>query len=194
MANRKFREIGAQILVPSGDADAIEKGTRVTAFYNSNPKLTEFPRCKVDWRLSDGEELRLGNKMILVIHTPGHTPGSACFLLQDGGKNLLFSGDTLFYDYRLGWQTHPYADNRQLLWSLEKLDRFSLDGGRFRWDVLLPGHGSIALDRAYLDVKKAREAVTGDLAAGREVQGIPVGRPEYRARMYGRPATVWQDE
>lgn len=36
---------------------------------------------------------KLGNEEIKVIHTPGHTPGSSCFLV---GKNL-FSGDTLFH-------------------------------------------------------------------------------------------------
>ena len=30
-----------------------------------------------------------------MIHTPGHTPGSTCFLLQ-GERNTLFAGDTLF--------------------------------------------------------------------------------------------------
>ena len=37
--------------------------------------------------------LKLGNKTIKIIHTPGHTQGSCCFLIEDN----LFSGDTLFY-------------------------------------------------------------------------------------------------
>jgi glyoxylase-like metal-dependent hydrolase (beta-lactamase superfamily II) len=36
---------------------------------------------------------KLGNNEIKVIHTPGHTKGSVCFL----SGNSLFSGDTLFY-------------------------------------------------------------------------------------------------
>lgn len=46
----------------------------------------------------DGEEFKLGNVTIKVLHTPGHTMESSCFLLKDEtGKDVaLFSGDTLF--------------------------------------------------------------------------------------------------
>ena len=62
MADSKFRNLGAQILVPEYDADAVEKGSRITAYYIVQGQ-TSFPKCKVDRRLSDGEELRLGNKL-----------------------------------------------------------------------------------------------------------------------------------
>jgi hydroxyacylglutathione hydrolase len=47
---------------------------------------------------SDGEILSLGNIKIKIIHTPGHTMESTCFLLIDenGKETALFSGDTLF--------------------------------------------------------------------------------------------------
>ena len=41
----------------------------------------------------DGDIFKIGEIEIKVIHTPGHTPGSVCFLVE----NNLFSGDTLFY-------------------------------------------------------------------------------------------------
>ena len=46
----------------------------------------------------DGQEFKIGNASIKVIHTPGHTMESSCFLLRDEtGKEIgLFSGDTLF--------------------------------------------------------------------------------------------------
>jgi hypothetical protein len=55
--------------------------------------------------------------------------------------------------------------------------------------VLLPGHGAIAMDKANLDIQKDWETLAGDLAAGRPVQVAPHSRPEYRKRMFGRPAT-----
>ena len=47
---------------------------------------------------TDGELLKLGNINIKVLHTPGHTPESSCFLLQDenGKDHCVFTGDTLF--------------------------------------------------------------------------------------------------
>lgn len=47
-----------------------------------------------DTLLSDGQELTLAGFSIRVLHTPGHTAGSACYYLPQ--ERLLFSGDTLF--------------------------------------------------------------------------------------------------
>lgn len=46
----------------------------------------------------DGEEFRLGNITLKLIHTPGHTMESSCFLLKDenGNEKAIFTGDTLF--------------------------------------------------------------------------------------------------
>lgn len=44
--------------------------------------------------LNDGDELWLGETVIRLIHTPGHTPGSASLYIPD--ERLLLSGDTLF--------------------------------------------------------------------------------------------------
>ena len=43
-------------------------------------------------KLKDNDEIPLNDKKIKVIHTPGHTKGSVCYLFN----NKLFSGDTLF--------------------------------------------------------------------------------------------------
>ncbi len=47
---------------------------------------------------ADGEELKLGDITIKVLHTPGHTPESSCFLVLDETRKptALFTGDTLF--------------------------------------------------------------------------------------------------
>lgn len=42
--------------------------------------------------LAEGQVIPLGDTSLLTMHTPGHTPGSVCFL----SPGVLFSGDTLF--------------------------------------------------------------------------------------------------
>lgn len=44
--------------------------------------------------ISDDSVIEVGDLRLRTIHTPGHTPGSICFLVE--GKPILFSGDTLF--------------------------------------------------------------------------------------------------
>lgn len=47
---------------------------------------------------TDGEEFKIGKVTIRVLHTPGHTPESTCYLLLDenGKEHAVFTGDTLF--------------------------------------------------------------------------------------------------
>jgi len=46
----------------------------------------------------DGQEFKLGKVTFKVLHTPGHTPESSCYLLLDenGKEHAIFTGDTLF--------------------------------------------------------------------------------------------------
>jgi glyoxylase-like metal-dependent hydrolase (beta-lactamase superfamily II) len=53
------------------------------------------PPKTVDQQLNHGDKISCGSHHIEVIHTPGHTPGSTCFLVPSA-LPILFSGDTLF--------------------------------------------------------------------------------------------------
>jgi glyoxylase-like metal-dependent hydrolase (beta-lactamase superfamily II) len=53
-----------------------------------------YPEQSPDVDLSDGYVLDVAGSRLETIHTPGHTPGSVCFLFEDEGT--VFSGDTLF--------------------------------------------------------------------------------------------------
>ena len=50
----------------------------------------------LDGDLVDGDVLRAGALALRCIHTPGHTPGSTSFALEEAGETVLFTGDTLF--------------------------------------------------------------------------------------------------
>src|SRR5210317_2674382 len=76
----------------SGHIDLSKKtGAPIIYGPNANPDFD----CII---AEDGQEFKLGSATIRVIHTPGHTMESTCFLLLDenGKATSLFSGDTLF--------------------------------------------------------------------------------------------------
>lgn len=76
----------------SGHVDLSKKtGAPIVYGPNANPEFKAIIA-------QDGEEFKLGHVIIKVLHTPGHTMESACFLLKDetGKDYALFSGDTLF--------------------------------------------------------------------------------------------------
>ena len=50
---------------------------------------------KADHLLKDGDKLQIAGFTVKVLHTPGHTEGSCCYVLEN--EELLFSGDTLFH-------------------------------------------------------------------------------------------------
>jgi glyoxylase-like metal-dependent hydrolase (beta-lactamase superfamily II)/rhodanese-related sulfurtransferase len=76
----------------SGHVD-LAKATGATIVYgpNANPSFAAHIA-------SDGEILNVGNIRIKVLHTPGHTMESSCYLLIDehGKEHSIFTGDTLF--------------------------------------------------------------------------------------------------
>ncbi|MBZ0185309.1 MAG: MBL fold metallo-hydrolase [Candidatus Obscuribacterales bacterium] len=49
----------------------------------------------VDRYLDDEEEVKVGDITASVLYTPGHTPGSLCFSVEDE-ESIVFAGDTLF--------------------------------------------------------------------------------------------------
>ena len=80
--------------------------------------------------VKDGDTIRAGAIEMKVVHTPGHTPGSVCYL---AGKHL-FSGDTLFPGGP-GNSRSPEALQQIIKGITQKL--YTLPDDTF----LLPGHG-----------------------------------------------------
>lgn len=103
-------------------------------------KMKEFARNfgfevaeiqKADEFLKDGQIIKFGEHEIKVIHTPGHTKGGVCYLIDD----MLFSGDTLFYE-DVGRTDLPGGSFEEIMSSIkEKL--FTLNNNI----KVYPGHG-----------------------------------------------------
>lgn len=67
-------------------------------------------------RVNGGDEIALGEHAVRLLHTPGHTPGSSCFLVN----NRLMTGDTLFVK-ACGRSDLPGGDPAQLYHSLDQI-------------------------------------------------------------------------
>lgn len=78
---------------------------------------------------SSGDVVSVGDLNITLVHTPGHTPGSQCFLVN----GCLVSGDTLFLD-GCGRTDLPGSDVGQMYDSLSTLASLPDD------TIVLPGH------------------------------------------------------
>ena len=99
-----------------------------------------------------GDTLRVGDVPVTLVHTPGHTPGSQCFLVGD----RLVAGDTLFLQ-GCGRVDLPGGDPEQMYFSLtQRLAKLPDD------TVLYPGHdygrapsaplGDVRRENAYLQI------------------------------------------
>ena len=82
--------------------------------------------------LRDGE-LHIGNVRFLVIHTPGHSPGSICLYWPE--KKALFTGDVVFRQ-GVGRTDLPGGNGQALKDSIQKISGLDVE-------YLLPGHGDL---------------------------------------------------
>ena len=80
-------------------------------------------------KMDSGDKVKIGDVEITFIHTPGHTPGSQCFLVE----NNLVSGDTLFIN-ACGRCDLPGGNAEQMYHSLKRLAELD------EKTVLYPGH------------------------------------------------------
>ncbi len=99
-----------------------------------------------DFVIPDEDVIQVGDLRLQTIHTPGHTRGSTCFLLE--GHPVLFSGDTLFPG-GVGNTSFPGGDFDTIIQSVDRR-LFPLPGDT----LVLPGHGldtTIGTERPHLD-------------------------------------------
>ena len=86
--------------------------------------------------LDDGDVVELGDRRLTVLHTPGHTAGSACLFEEAAGT--LFSGDAIYVDAKLSWDDpEAFAASLRRLRALDVRrvhagHERSFDGGELR--------------------------------------------------------------
>lgn len=130
-----------KLLIPEGDSDFLNDQEANCSLMFGQP-MTFAP---ADYLLHDQEIYNLESGLqIKVLHTPGHTPGSSCYLLEKINSNkshqaiALFTGDTIFAD-SIGRTDLKYGNSSDMRKTLLFLKDFLQNSNP---DLpILPGHG-----------------------------------------------------
>ena len=116
-------------------------------------------------KVDDGDDLTLGQLKVRFLHTPGHTPGSQCFLVGD----RLVAGDTLFVQ-GCGRVDLPGGDADQMYYTLtQKLAKLPRD------TVLYPGHNYGPTETSTIgdELERNYYLKVASLADWRRLMGLP---------------------
>jgi hydroxyacylglutathione hydrolase len=106
------RETGAKVVVHTRDAAMLHSDKDNLGVFAG----VTVEKCEPDIILQGGETLHCAGIEVSVLHTPGHSGGSVCYI-ADGA---LFSGDTLFYMY-CGRTDFPGSDPEEYSHSLHDI-------------------------------------------------------------------------
>ena len=110
------------IINTHGHSDHTVGNQELHSMFGGKIVAHKLSRVKVDLVVDDGDVLKLGNIVIEVIYTPGHTVDSICLLVD--GKKLL-TGDTLFVG-ECGRTDFPGGNSKSMYDSLfNKLSKIS---------------------------------------------------------------------
>lgn len=119
------RDAGYEVGITAGDADMLPS---------------------YDFVLEDDSVIEVGRVRLRTIATPGHTPGSMCFLVE--GSPVLLSGDTLFPGGP-GATKFPGSSFESIIKAIDERLFSKLDAGT----IVMPGHGvdtTIGTERPHL--------------------------------------------
>ena len=150
-AERVRVETGATIYAGSGDAGVLSAGGPREAIFSAFALPEgQLHATGIDVALEGGETISFGDVRFRALATPGHTPGSVCYLMERAGYSALFAGDVISMfvgnekshrriDEPLGTYSAYMpprfrGDAKAFLASLRKLRALPLP------DLVLPGH------------------------------------------------------
>jgi len=134
----------ARVCIHPLDAAGVTDDLRSVAIHFGARPPVFVPDCQVQ----EGDRVN----GLVVLHTPGHTPGSIC--LFDPGEGILFSGDTVFTHGSFGRYDLPGGVRQALLASLQRLTTLDVQ-------AIYPGHGEPVEKDGYRHIAAALDALKG---------------------------------
>lgn len=138
-----------------------EYNHRASLWYDMKP----LGSCKMK-ELQGGDCFYLGDRVLEVIETPGHTRDGICLL--DKENRLLFSGDTIVSTPTLMFDT--FSDTMSVY--LKSLEALRDRGGEY--ELIFPGHYLRPIGKIYLDhmIKCVKEILEGCVPGEAEENGM----------------------
>jgi len=153
---KRIKDItSCKVFIQKEGADLVEEGdedkmglvvAKRSGLYSPSYTFSPF---KVDYRMEDKDEILIGKLKLKVIHTPGHSRDSACLYLDAGSSKVLFSGDVVFFEGKIGLLNIPGSN----------LDDYRQNIVSPPCNSLLPGHGVFVINGGEEHIKKANLAL-----------------------------------
>ena len=120
---------GAKICIAEEDEICLHDDDENLSYLAGNVPIE---KTSADIILNEGDKIVIGDTVLSVMKTPGHSKGSVCYICE--AERVMFSGDTLFRA-SVGRTDFPGGSMEKILSSIKRL--YSLDGD-YR---VCPGHG-----------------------------------------------------
>ncbi len=124
---------GAAVYIHEKDVCMLSDGDKALAYFCPAKK---FEAKEADVILKNGDEIEQDGVIFKVMHTPGHSAGSVCFLVETENENYMFAGDTIFKDSigRSDGYSGDYMVQQETLARLKALQKDY---------IILSGHGGM---------------------------------------------------
>ncbi len=153
-------ETAAVLRVADEDAAQVKRAREAGVY----PGDYHYRRCHVDEVLEHEAAWTLGKLSITAYSSPGHCDGHMCYLIDDGKRSALCSGDAIFHGGRISVQPIPDCNPYLYAQTLHELSSLPVD-------LLLPGHGEVTLDAGSEHIARAaavfrRLQMPSNIAAG----------------------------
>ena len=168
-------DLPVTLLNTHSDRDHTSCNEEFESFYMHPADEANYRRSGKDGRLipvQDGDGIDLGNRMLRIIHLPGHTPGSIAVL--DVSRRVLISGDPIQEHGRI-FMFGEHRDMRAYIDSLKRLETMTAE-----FDEIWPSHADFPVYPECID--RLREG------AGRILRHEIDGKP---AEFFGRHIVVY---
>ena len=133
--------------VANGDTDALSLTPAIEAGVYEEGYT--FKACPVE-PIADGDVLKVGKYTMTVVVSEGHSAGHCCYVLEADGQKALFVGDAIQCGGKIALQAIWDCDLQKYVDTIHRLNAI-------KPDLLLPGHGCVALNRGYLHIEKAEK-------------------------------------